>query len=289
MNNRKYDFSIIGGDMRQVYISEKLVSMGYLVCEYALCAEKSDPTVYHAASMEEAICSAPVILAPIPMLRNQSFNHTTERTDLSLETLISKLQKGQYLFAGCISETIGTALNEKGVKICDFMKDEELAIYNTIATAEGAIAEAITKSSMNLHRNPCLILGYGKCGKTLASYLKGMFCQVTVCARDPRARAEAEIIADESLDICDLNLNLHQYPFVFNTIPKLLITRPLLEKLMPDSVIIDIASSPGGVDYKAAEEMGISAWLCPGLPGKYAPKSSADAMLQVVTRKLCNL
>lgn len=286
MNIKKYDFAVIGGDMRQVYLCEGLASLGYSVCEYALCVENTPSSIYHAPSMEEAVRSAPAILAPIPMERNQIFNHQTKQTDLTLETLTTALQRGQYLFAGCIPQSCDATLTEKGVHICDFMKEEAVAIYNTIATAEGAISEAISKSPLNLHRSPCLILGYGRCGKTLASYLKGMFCQVTVCARNPIARAEAEILVDEAIDICQLDPNLNRFPFIFNTVPELLITRPLLEKLQPDTVIIDIASAPGGVDYNAAKELDRSAYLCPGLPGKYAPKSSADSMIQIVTHKL---
>ncbi|HIU75704.1 MAG TPA: dipicolinate synthase subunit DpsA [Candidatus Pelethocola excrementipullorum] len=286
MNNKNCNFAVIGGDLRQVYLCEGLASLGYTVCEYALCVDNRNPSIRHASSLEEAVRSASAILAPIPMIRNQLFNHQTTMTDLTLETLTSSLQKGQYLFAGCIPPSYDAALTERGIHTCDFMKEEEAALYNTIATAEGAISEAISKSPLNLHRSPCLILGYGRCGKTLASYLKGMFCQVTVCARNPIARAEAEILVDEAIDVCRLDQNLNRFPFVFNTIPEVLITRPLLEKLHPDALIIDIASAPGGVDYNAAKELGRSAYLCPGLPGRYAPKSSAESMIQIVTHKL---
>ena len=79
------------------------------------------------------------------------------------------------------------------------MKDEILTVKNSIATAEGAIAEAIQKSSRNLHGSRCLVLGYGTCGKTLVSYLTGMFCHVTVCARRPGIRAEAETLTGKAI------------------------------------------------------------------------------------------
>ena len=166
------------------------------------------------------------------------------------------------------------------------MKNEELAIYNSIATAEGAIAEAIQKSPLNLHRSECLVLGYGKCGKTLAAYLKGMFCRVTVCARRPDVRSEASILADEVISFDDIPDNLKQYSFIFNTIPNMIIDRSLLMSVKKQAIIIDIASAPGGVDFTAAKELGIPAWLCPGLPGKYAPESSARAMTDVLMQEM---
>jgi dipicolinate synthase subunit A len=46
-------------------------------------------------------------------------------------------------------------------------------------------------------------------------------------------------------------------------------------------VVIDIASAPGGVDFEAAKQLGIAAKLCPGLPGKYSPRSAGEAAAQV--------
>ena len=46
--------------------------------------------------------------------------------------------------------------------------------------------------------------------------------------------------------------------------------------------IIDIASAPGGVDFAAAARLNLSAFLCPGLPGKYAPVSSAQAIADTI-------
>ena len=40
------------------------------------------------------------------------------------------------------------------------MKKEEIILYNSIATAEGAIAEAIKLSKINLHDSSCLVLGF---------------------------------------------------------------------------------------------------------------------------------
>ena len=55
---------------------------------------------------------------------------------------------------------------------------------NTIATAEGAIAQAILRSPENLRGSICLVIGYGKCGRTLAGYLRNMFCRTMVWEKD---------------------------------------------------------------------------------------------------------
>lgn len=291
-----YDFGIIGGDLRQVYMAQILAEQGYRVCVYGLCKEisqdmqtnvKNGEPVLCEKSMADAVQKSGIIIAPIPMTKNKKdLNNQAGKDDLGLNELAEALKEGQYFFAGCIPDGFRDKAADNGVVCCDFMKKEELALYNSIATAEGAIAEAIQKSPLNLHRNECLVLGYGKCGKTLAAYLKGMFCRVTVCARRPDVRSEASILADEVISFDDIPDNLKQYSFIFNTIPNMIMDRSLLMSVKKQAIIIDIASAPGGVDFTAAKELGIPAWLCPGLPGKYAPESSARAMTDVLMQEM---
>ena len=86
--------------------------------------------------------------------------------------------------------------------------------------------------------------------------------------------------------MAEMQKTLSEYDFIFNTIPSRILLEPQLQRLGSNTVILDIASSPGGVDYQASEKLGIPAFLCPGLPGKYAPKSSAEAMAETVIKKL---
>ena len=53
----------------------------------------------------------------------------------------------------------------------------------------------------------------------------------------------------------------------------------MLFRSSEDVVIIDIASAPGGIDYEYALNHGINAKLCLGLPGKVAPRASADILV----------
>ena len=57
------------------------------------------------------------------------------------------LREGQSFFAGCIPRDFQEKVFSKGIFVSDLMKDEILTVKNSIATAEGAIAEAIQKSS----------------------------------------------------------------------------------------------------------------------------------------------
>lgn len=55
-----------------------------------------------------------------------------------------------------------------------------------------------------------------------------------------------------------------------------------IRKVSQEVTIIDIASSPGGVDYSVVKEVGINATLCLGLPGKYSPKTSGEILVNAI-------
>ncbi len=48
------------------------------------------------------------------------------------------------------------------------------------------------------------------------------------------------------------------------------------------ALCIDLASKPGGVDFGAAEDLGIQTIWALGLPGKVAPESAGAAILDTV-------
>ena len=75
------------------------------------------------------------------------------------------------------------------------------------------------------------------------------------------------------------------FAFLFNTAPAKVITPSVIDRLSPDTVIIDIASHPGGVDYNYCIKKDIEARHCPGLPGKLSPKTSAE----IIYKNICDL
>ena len=61
-----------------------------------------------------------------------------------------------------------------------------------------------------------------------------------------------------------------------NTIPALVLKEKEINCLKKDCLLIDLASSPGGIDIKAAKEKGIKTIWALALPGKVAPLTSAE-------------
>lgn len=293
MKHASYDYAVIGGDMRQVFLTEELARCATRVCHYALCAAPDERRMAQAASvtgmdsLKEACLDSACVIGPIPLFRDRlCIQRAAFGEPLELSQLLDNLKPNQFFFAGCIPREFRAAASEKGVHVFDLMEHPSLPFFNSIATAEGAICEAISHSSLNLNKSRCAVLGYGKCGSTLTHALKGLSCRVFVFSNPEEERARAALVADDSGTLGDFEAQAEAFDFVFNTIPAPVVSEELLARMKPFVTIIDIASAPGGIDFTAAKRLGIQALLCPGLPGKYAPASSAKIIKETIEKIL---
>lgn len=266
---------VIGGDMRQVYMVNYLIELGYPVTHYALCDEYNT-LCRPMHSLKELLFECKVIIGPVPFASGCSISSKNiSCKDLSLTDFNESLICGHILFGGVIPSVVTTHCKEQQIVYYDFMKISRVAILNTIATAEGTIMEAIKNSTINLHGANALILGFGKCANTLAMKLSGLHVNVTVAARSTDAIASAISYGYHAISLSELKEHLSEFHFIFNTIPACILNAEMLDVVDPCVTIIDIASAPGGIDFDYATQRKLNAHMCLSLPGKVAPKSSA--------------
>lgn len=272
---------VIGGDMRQYYLVDKLKNSGWQVFPFRVHELQSH------YSLTEAISMSDIIILPIPYTKDKKTIPTASEP-LPIGNFVSQLNK-HIVFGGCFHEEFIEACSHTGNTLCDFMKDPTFELKNSIATAEGAMAEAIVHSSRNIQNSNCLVLGYGNCGTAIARALAGLSASVTVCARSTWQQATAYCNRYQIMDFHQLAEELSKFDFIFNTVPALVLTKHLLENVRADATIIDIASKPGGTDFEACKDLGISAHLCLGLPGKYSPKTSAEIIYQSICSRMAEM
>ncbi len=280
---KQYDIAVIGGDLRQIYMANEFIYKGYSVIVYGLSHQTLSAQAKSAKTLEEALSSSHTIICPVPFTRNQ-FNITNEDgfPDLTVENLLNNLRESSKLFGGNIPSSVSKYCSTHSITVYDLMEMNDVAILNAVATAEGSIAEAIKRSTINLHQSNCLVLGFGRCAQVLAKKLYALDAAVCIGARSKDARAFAEAFGYTSISLDYLDDQLINFNFIFNTIPSVILTKSRLEKVLPQVTIIDIASAPGGIDYNAAESAKINATLCPGLPGRYAPKTSGEILVSAI-------
>lgn len=260
---KKVNIAVIGKDKRILSTADILYKNGY-------CIRYLDD--WEQQSFAEDISSAKVVLGDIPFRGEKK--------------IIYNLRQGQYFFAGVLSDDFVEQCRKKQVTAFDFMKEESIAIYNTIATAEGTIMEAIRNKDTNLHKSQCLVLGYGRCGRAICERLRGLFADVTVASQSEEELAWADVFGADTLSLCELPGKVQSFEYIFNTIPSVILGEELLRNTRPDVLILDIASGEGGVCYADAERMGRKAIHCLALPGKYAPRASAYCLANYMLKKL---
>lgn len=275
----EYDIAVIGGDKRTACMIPFFKEMGYRVIGYKLCHMKEEDAAPDkmADSLKQAVELADVIVGGIPIEKKGIVN---------IKELSRHLRKRHRVFGGVISETFRQECDERGILCYDFMKDESIAVFNAVATAEGAILEALSHKDTNIHGSKSLVLGYGRCGKVLAQKLKGLSAEVTVCTNNTIELAMAETMGMESLLLNRLEERIGEFEYIYNTIPAMVLQEELLQEMRKDVLVIDIASGRGGVDEKAAQALQVRTLHCLGLPGKYAGRISAKRLTEYVADKL---
>lgn len=290
---KQYDFCVLGGDLRQVFLVELLIDKGYTVIGYGLKQEREHENYKQAKTAKEGIAQSKNIILPIPAVsKKQEIFHSGEKDDMGVEQILDLLEKGQNLIGGCLKSiktsdgSIENVCKKKEVFVVDFMEDEELAVFNSIATAEGTIAHCIMDYPENLQGKEALVLGYGRCGKTLARKLKSLDAAVTISARKQEQLVWARTQGYKDLPLEKLQEHCKEYDIIINTIPQKVFSEEALKQLPSNIFLADIASAPGGFDLELAKKIGLLAFSYPGLPGKYASLSSAKALLKCICKNI---
>ncbi len=282
--------TVVGGDLRIVKLIEMLDKDGYKVFTYGL--ENSEEllnleSVEMCPTLEEAVSNSKIVVGPIPLSSDRKRLSTPfGRNNVELSEFVNCL-KDKYLIAGNIN--IREELEEKGVQFTDLLKREEFSVLNTIATAEGTIQIAMEETQRTVHGSNVLVMGFGRIGKVLAKMLDGIGAKVYCEARKNEDISWIKAYGYNPVHLNDLNENLNKFDIIINTIPFQILDAERLDLIKKESIIIDLASNPGGVDRKAARDRGIKVIWALSLPAKVAPLTSAEFIKETLYHVLKEL
>ena len=173
-----------------------------------------------------------------------------------------------------------------GIGLIELFERDDVAILNSIPTAEGAVKMAIENTDFTIHGSTCMVLGLGRTGLTLVRTLQGLGAKVLTGVLLPEQFARAAEMGATPFYTRDLLDYAGNIDLLFNTIPTMIVTAQMIAGLPSKAVIIDLASKPGGTDFHFAEKRGLKAILAPGLPGIVAPVTAgriiADCVIQLI-------
>lgn len=270
-----------GGDLRQVYAANALAKTGASVT--ALGFADSAPFESVAVSGElSALAQADLVLFPLTMTKGKALNTPLYPGEISFEDCLRLIPQGCTVYGGNVSEEERQLAERYGVYIRDFFKVEELTIANAVLTAEGAIQQAMEKLPVSLWKSRVLICGGGRISRALLPRLLAFGAQVTVAARRPEQRIWAEAEGAKAVGLTNLSALLPEQQLIINTIPQKVLGERELNAVSPDCLLLELASKPYGIDFEAAQNLGLQAVLASGLPGKHCPKTAGELIANTV-------
>lgn len=280
--------SVIGGDMRHAALARVLAERGFDVRFYGIDIYKGDfGGAKKCASAEEALTGADIVILPLPAGSGGIYiNAPFADGEITIDEVAEKMPTDALLLGGMIPQEFLLRIGERKIRCIDYYEREELTVMNAIPTAEGAIAIAMDELPITLHGMRAAVLGFGRVANILSHKLAALGVSVTVFARKSHARAWARAYGYDAEDFDALGAHIAEYDCVFNTVPRVVIDSGVLGKMRRDTLIIDLASKPGGVDYIRARECGIKAILALSLPGRVAPDTAggyiADTVMNII-------
>lgn len=267
--------SIIGGDLRIAFLADLFAKDNLDVYMYGF--EKGEGSIFEKIKKNEKIhiceneldCinTGDIIISSIPFSGdNETVKAPYSNKKIYIDDIL-RLAENKLLIAGSIKEDIYKKVEDR-TKIIDIMKLEEVAILNGISTAEGTLKIAIDETKRTIHGSNILILGFGRLGKVLAKMFKSLNANVFCEARRKDDLAWIKAYGYSEIKMDNLDENLKNKQIIINTIPHMILDENRLNLIDKDCLIIDLASKPGGVDFKTAEKLGLKVNWALGIPRK---------------------
>lgn len=252
--------AVVGGDMRSVYASLSLSGYGFQTSLFGF----SDDQFF------DVIDGADAVLLPVN-LRGNVIN--TKYGSLSLEDIVSSSENAVFFGGKCVHDDIF-----RGRRAYDLTENDIFAAENAVLTAEGALGIMIDKLPVAIKDATVDILGYGRIGKSLSHMASALGANVYVTARSDAARREA----GKTCTAVDFSDDIPMCDCIVNTVPSIVFTAEQLAAVPFNTLVIELASAPGGFEKSFIELKKDKYISAPGLPGKTSPVSAGRIIAKAV-------
>lgn len=297
--NNDIKLALLGGDVRQLSVAHRLCEEFAYVRMWGMDGgngEIGDAVI--CRELDTAVKNCDAIILPLPASSDGvriSCPLSPELPPVRLQTLLDdKLYDGKnpLILGGRLTPAFKEAAKKAGFKAIDYYENELLQIKNALPTAEGALELAMRNLNKTVHSSKSAVIGYGRISKALSRMLLAMKSEVTVAARKPSDLAYAELDGCKTLKITyeegksSLGALCSGYDIIFNTVPYWVFERDVIAKMDKSTLIIDLASAPGGFDINALKDTGLEVIRAASLPGKCAPITAGriigDTILEIL-------
>lgn len=273
---------VLGGDKRNIKLAELLKDDGCDLQVFGFDKSEVNSLIF-SENLYYAIKDAKIVIGPLPCSDdNILLNTPLYSENIKIDEIFEYMTKEQIFIAGKISDEILKKSKLNNILSIDLFNREEMTVLNAIPTAEGAIQVAMEEMDITIHGSKAMILGFGRIGKVLAKMLHGIGADVYVEARNYADLAWISSYGYKPVHLDKMTDLIGEMDVVFNTVPSMIVKEEILLELKKTSLIVDLASKPGGVDFQKAKELGIKTAWALGLPGKVAPITAAGILKDTI-------
>ncbi|HEX7065340.1 MAG TPA: dipicolinic acid synthetase subunit A [Bacillales bacterium] len=277
--------AVIGGDARQLEVVKKLSEwdanlflIGFDQLDHGFTgATKVDLDEAHFEEMD-------AVLLPVSGTNLKGEVETVFSNGNIVLTAqhLKRTPKHCTVYSGITNTYLDGCVKDADRRLVKLLERNDVAIYNSIPTAEGTIMMVIQNTDMTIHDADVMVLGFGRTGITVARMMAALGARVKVGARRSEHLARISEMGLKSFYIENLEQEVSDTDICINTIPAPVLTASVLSHMPLSTLIIDLASKPGGTDFRYADKRGIKALLAPGLPGIVAPKTAGEILAKVL-------
>jgi dipicolinate synthase subunit A len=281
--------AVIGGDARQLEIIRKLTELdaklslvGFEQLDHAFTGAVKERIDEVDFSQMDAL----ILPVPGTNLEGQVETIFSNEKVILTEELLLRTPDYCTIYSGISNAYLTGITKTTNRRLVQLFERDDVAIYNSIPTVEGTIMMAIQHTDFTIHGSKIAVLGLGRVGMSVARTFHALGAKIKVGARKSEHLARITEMALEPFNLDDLIPEVKDVDILINTIPHLIVNATVISKMPAHTLIIDLASKPGGTDFRYAEKRGIKALLAPGLPGIVAPKTAGQILANVLSQLL---
>ncbi|WP_121609214.1 dipicolinic acid synthetase subunit A [Mesobacillus foraminis] len=281
--------AVIGGDARQLEIIRKLTErdaklslIGFEQLDHAFTGATKEKIDELDFSVQDAL----ILPVPGTNLTGQVETIFSSEKVILTEDMLKKLPSHAVIYSGISNKYLDEITKKANRRLVQLFERDDVAIYNSIPTVEGTIMMVIQHTDFTIHGSKIAVLGLGRVGVTVARTFHALGAKVMVGARKSEHLARITEMGHTPFHLNDIETAVKDIDICINTIPHPIVTAAVISKMPAHTLIIDLASKPGGTDFRYAEKRGIKALLAPGLPGIVAPKTAGQILAKVLIKLL---
>lgn len=269
----KLTIGMLGGDAREQEIARLAAATGATVRAHGFpWPPQGIAGVTPFADPAGVLAGARFALFPIPGIAPDGalFAPAAPAPIIPTQDMLSRMVAPAHIILGWAGPDLKAHAAALGITIHEYEWDRGLMLRRTPAIIEGLLRIAIEHTAVTIHDATVCVIGHGTIGAALARVLVLLGAHVHVAARRPEQRAAAFVAGAAPHGLDELPTLAPRLDMVFSTVPSRVAGAEMLERLPKAALLVDLAAPPGGIDFAAAQRLGLKAIWGRGL-GSRAP------------------